>query len=310
MTASSQPRLTAVDAGLLVLVAFIWGFNFVVIALGLNDFPPLLFTALRFAACGFLVFLVPRPQMSWPQLIVVGVTLGTLVFAFLFTGIHAGMPAGLASVVMQMQVFFTVLLGVVLLGERPAFMNWLAVIVGGAGITLIAVERLALGNWTAFALVLAGAFSWGVANIVLKKLPRANMLHLMIWMSLIPPLPLLALSLAVEGWPAIRPALLDVSWSGVGAVLYTGLLSTIVAYAIWGNMLQRHQTSAVAPFALLTPVFGLLSAYVFLNERHSLSEGMASFLIVIALAINFRAAALQDYLQKTMARLRPGPARE
>ncbi|MDX3925957.1 MAG: EamA family transporter [Shinella sp.] len=304
MSSQIQNRLTAADTGLLVLVAFVWGFNFVVIALGLHDFPPLLFTALRFAVCSLLVFFVPRPKMSWLQLIAVGVALGTLVFAFLFAGIHAGMPAGIASVIMQMQVFFTVMLSVIALGERPRLASWLAVIVGGTGVALLASERMILGGWPAFSMVLAGALSWGVANILLKTLPKANMLHLMIWMSLVPPLPLLALSSAIEGWSAIESALSKGSWSGIGAVLYTGLLSTVLAYAIWGSMLQRYQASTVAPFALLTPVFGLLSAQVVLHEHHSKLQGVASMLIVGALAINLWGSTLQIRIQALASRLR------
>lgn len=302
MVEKAPSKLTAGDTALLVLVAFVWGFNFVVIALGLHNFPPLLFTALRFATCALLVFLVPRPQMGWAQLTAVGIALGTLVFAFLFAGIHAGMPAGIASVIMQMQVFFTVLLGMVVLAERPLLTSWLAVIVGAAGIVLLASERMALGGWAAFSMVLAGALSWGAANILLKALPKANMLHLMVWMSLVPPLPLLALSFVIEGRPAIETALWGLSWAGVGAVLYTGLLSTVFAYAVWGSMLQRYQTSIVAPFALLTPVFGLLSAQLVLHEHHTSTQTAAVILIVLALAINLWGSSLQNYLLATATR--------
>jgi O-acetylserine/cysteine efflux transporter len=310
MAEKATHKLTAGDTALLVLVAFVWGFNFVVIALGLHDFPPLLFTALRFTTCALLVFLMPRPQMGWLQLIAVGLALGTLVFAFLFAGIHAGMPAGIASVIMQMQVFFTFLLGMIVLAERPLLTSWLAVFVGGAGVVLLASERMALGGWAAFWMVLAGALCWGAANILLKALPKANMLHLMVWMSLVPPLPLLALSFVIEGRLAIETALRSLSWLGIGAVLYTGLLSTVFAYAVWGCMLQRYQTSIVAPFALLTPVFGLLSAQLVLHEHHTNTQTAAAILIVLALAINLWGASLQNRLLAAATRWRSRVLRE
>jgi O-acetylserine/cysteine efflux transporter len=197
-----------------------------------------------------------------------------------------------------------VLLGVILLQERPGAMNWLAVGIAASGMLLIGSQRMILGEWTGFALVTLGALSWGVANILLKRLPKTNMLHLMIWMSLIPPLPLLAFSVFIEGWPAIRSALRDIDWPGFGAVLYTGLLSTVVAYAIWGRMMQRYSTATVAPFALLTPVFGLSLAYGLLGEQHSVPEALASLLVVSALAINFWAVPLQLQLAKLLSKLR------
>jgi len=290
---TSEPGLKLADVALLTAVALIWGLNFVVIALGLKGFPPLLFSALRFLVCAFpVIFFVPKPKVGWWSLLAVGIVLGTLVFAFLFVGINMGMAAGLSSLVMQMQVFFTVILGVVMLKERPLPLNWFAVLLGLAGIAMIAVERAENGGIAAFAVVLAGALSWGFANILLKTLPKVNMMHLMVWMSLVPPLPLLILSGLFEGWDRMQSAVVQTTWLGVGAILYTGLLSTVLAYGIWGRMLQRHTTTAVAPFALLTPVFGLVSASIFLGERYSGAEAIASILVVAALGLNIWAAPL------------------
>ncbi|CAN7179325.1 EamA family transporter [Pararhizobium sp. LjRoot238] len=303
MLKSEGGRLSLADTGLLILVAFVWGFNFVVIAVGLNSFPPLLFSALRFLVCALpAVFLVPRPAVRLRDLVGLGVVLGILLFAFLFVGIHAGMPAGLASLVMQSQVFFTVVLGVALLGERPRPLNWFAIVIGFFGIALIASERGSFDKVSALMFILAGALSWGVANLMMKKMPKTNMMHLMVWISLIPPVPLILLSLALDGWPAIKISLVDMSWRGIGAILYTGLLSTIFAYGVWGNMLQRYQTVAVAPFALLIPLFGLVSASVFLGEQHGVVDVVASFLVVTALAINVWTPQLEAFFQTPAAK--------
>lgn len=287
MTDATTRRLSTADALLLLLVAFLWGFNFVVIAVGLRGLPPLLMASLRFFFCAVPgIFIVPRPAIRWRDLLAVGIMLGTLVFAFLFAGIAAGMPAGLASLIMQSQIFFTILFGVVLLKERPRPMNWLAIAVGAAGIVTISLERSGAGNILAFLLLLAGALSWGIANIILKHLPKTGMLPLMIWMSIVPPLPLLAASLLLEGTDRITAAFLDPSPIVIGAVLYTGLLSTILAYGIWGHMLQKYETALVAPFAMLVPVFGLLSAALVLGEMPSSAELAASALVLAGLALN------------------------
>ncbi len=299
MTDLTARRLSAVDALLLLLVAFLWGFNFVVIAVGLKGLPPLLMAGLRFSVCAVPgIFVVPRPAIRWRELLAVGVMLGTLVFAFLFAGIAAGMPAGLASLIMQSQIFFTILFGVVLLKERPRPVNWVAIAIGAAGILIISVERSGAGNVYAFLLVLSGALSWGVANILLKRLPKVGMLPLMIWMSIVPPLPLLAGSLVFEGPERILAAVSQPSLLVIGAVLYTGLLSTILAYGIWGNMLQKYPTALVTPFAMLVPVFGLASAALVLGEMPSPLELLASGLVLTGLALNIWGERLLRLLGK------------
>lgn len=280
-------RLNPVDGAILVMVAFLWGFNFVVIAVGLDHFPPLLFSALRFLICAFpAVLILPRPAIPWRDLIALGVVLGTLLFGFLFVGIHVGVPPGLASLVMQTQVFFTLLLGVAVLGERPRPLNWVALAIGFLGIALIATEQNRAGSGLALLLVLSGALSWGVANVMMKRLPRVNMLHLMVWISLVPPLPLIALSLVVDGPETITSALAGFNMSGLGAVLYTGLVSTVLAYGVWGRMLQRYPTAVVTPFALLVPLFGLGSAVLALGERYTGLDIAAGVLVLFALVLN------------------------
>lgn len=284
-------RLKPLDGAVLVLVAFVWGFNFVVIAVGLDSFPPLLFSALRFLICAFpAVLILPRPDIPWRDLIALGIVLGTLLFGFLFVGIHVGVPPGLASLLMQTQVFFTLILSVALLGERPRALNWAALAVGFGGIALIASEQTRAGSGLALVLVLSGALSWGVANVMMKRLPRVNMLHLMVWISLVPPIPLVALSLVVDGPGTIAAALAGFDLSGMAAVLYTGLVSTILAYGIWGRMLQRYPTAVVTPFALLVPIFGLGSAVIALGERYTERDIAAGILVLSALALNTLAA--------------------
>jgi O-acetylserine/cysteine efflux transporter len=271
----------------LVAVAFIWGFNFVVIRIGLDHFPPLFFSALRFLVCALPALLwVQRPKIALHDLLALGIVLGTFLFAFLFLGIRAGMPAGLASLAMQSQVFLTVLLGALVLGERPRPTSILALALGAAGLVLLALDQSQSGSLVALVLVMSGAFSWAVSNLLLKRLPPVEMGGLMVWISLVPPLPLLALSALTEGPVAMVAALRHLDLPGVAVVLYTGLVSTVLAYGIWGAMLQRHPVALVAPFALLVPIFGPGSAALVLGERPSWVAGAACVLVIAALMIN------------------------
>jgi O-acetylserine/cysteine efflux transporter len=294
------------DALALLFVAFVWGFNFVVIAIGLDSYPPLFFSALRFLICALpAVFVLPRPAVSTMRLVALGLVLGVLLFGFLFLGIRAGTPPGLASLLMQAQAFMTVALGAACLKARPSPVNWAALAIGLAGLALIAAERGRSGSVGAMALVLAAALSWATANIMMVRMPRINMLHFMAWMSLVPPLPLLALSLATEGSEAILSALAGSSPVSIGAVVYTGLVSTLGGYGIWGTMLQRHSPAAVAPFALLVPVFGLASAALVLGERLERSEAIGSLLVILALAVNVWEAPLRGLVRRSHRLLRP-----
>jgi O-acetylserine/cysteine efflux transporter len=277
------------DALLLIFIAFIWGFNFVVIRWGLNSFPPLLFSGLRFSVCALpIAFGVSRPKISWSSLILLGVTLGMLVFGLLYLGIYAGLNAGMASAVMQAQVFFTLALSFLVLGERLTRASAVAVAVGFSGLLLTFLRGGAHVQATVgFILVLLGAFSWGVSNVVIKSLPKVRMLNLMVWISLVPPLPLFLLSYLFEGHGAMFKLIAHMQWSGAFAILYTSALSTILAYGIWGSMLQRYSAALVSPFALLIPVFGLTGATIFLGTTLTVPDLFGPALIIAALILNW-----------------------
>lgn len=275
------------DILILCLVAFLWGFNFIVIRWGLDAFPPLLFSALRFAVCLVpIAFGVARPQIPWAHLLLLGTTLGLLVFALLYLGIHFGLGAGLASVVMQAQVFFTLLLASLVLGEKLAGRTIAASLIALLSLVLIATGGDASFTVPGFALTLGGAFAWGVSNVLMKRLPPVNALNLMVWISIVPPLPLLLASFIFEGPEAISAALQGVSLPGVLTILYTSAVSTIFAYGVWGNLMQKYSASRVAPFALLVPVAGLASARSFLGTDLNAAEWLGAAGILLALVIN------------------------
>jgi O-acetylserine/cysteine efflux transporter len=270
-----------------VFVAFIWGLNFVVIKLGLEELPPLLFSALRFAVAALpWVFLVGRPQAPWRIIIAIGLFLGLFKFSALFIGMDLGMPAGLASLTLQAQAFFTVLFAALWLKERPTRRQLAGMAVAFAGLALIALDfGAAPQGMIGLALVVLAAAFWGIANLFMKEARGANALNLIVWVSLIPPLPLLLISLALDGPHEVAAALTGLDRTGVGAVLYIGLGATIVGFGLWGRLLRRYPTAVVAPFSLLVPVFGMSAGAFLLDEPLGPIRLVAAGLILAGLAI-------------------------
>jgi O-acetylserine/cysteine efflux transporter len=271
---------------LALLVTLIWGVNFVVIKVGLQDFPPLLFCALRFALAALPLLLLRGPLPApWWRIVQIGLLLGVLKFGLLFVGMYLGMPAGLSSLVLQSQVFFTVLIAAVLLGERPTARALCGLLLAVVGLLLIGWQRPLGNSLLAFALVVAAALAWACANIATKRSGASDMLRLICWVSLVPVLPLLGLSYLFEGAQAITTALTQASWSGVGALLYIAFLATTIGFAIWSFLLRHYPASLVAPFALAVPVSGLLAGWLLLGESLTALGWLACLLVFGGLTI-------------------------
>ncbi|WP_099902953.1 EamA family transporter [Streptomyces sp. TLI_171] len=278
--------MTPRHIALAVLIAAVWGLNFVLIEVGLDDFPPLLFCALRFTVVALpAVFLVGPPRVARRWVLGVGLTLGVVKFGLLFLGMHAGMPAGLSSLVLQGQAGFTALFAAGLLRERPGRLRTAGLAVAFAGIALAALDHGVHGPVGAFALLLCAAAAWGLANVLTRKAAPPDALRWMVWVSAVPPLPLLGLSLLVEGPDADWAALRGISWAGVGVVLYVGLVSTLFAFVAWSYLLRRYDASVVAPYSLLVPVFGMSSAALLLGERFSALAGAATVLVIAGIGL-------------------------
>lgn len=267
-------------------VVAMWGVNFVVIEVGLDHFPPLLFCALRFAVSAVpAIFFIGRPQVAWRWIIAVGVTLGVVKFGLLFIGLHVGMPAGLASLVLQVQAVFTAVFAALALGERPDRLRVVGMGVALAGIAVAALDRGLHGPLGAFLLVVAAAAAWGVSNVLTRRAAPPDALRWMVWVSAVPPLPLLGLSLLVEGPQADLDALRHLTVSGVGAVLFVGWVSTLLGFAAWGLLLRDYDASAVAPYSLLVPVFGMSSAALLLGESVTPLAICAGVLVVAGVGL-------------------------
>ncbi|MFE6407724.1 EamA family transporter [Streptomyces sp. NPDC057837] len=271
---------------LAVLVAAVWGVNFTVIEIGLDHFPPLLFSALRFLTAALpAVFFVGRPKVAWKWIVAVGLVLGVAKFGLLFVGMDAGMPAGLSSLVLQIQAVFTAAVAALALGERPSRIRLLGMLVALSGIAVAAVDEGASGPLGAFALVVAAAACWGASNVLTRRAAPADSLNFMVWVSTVPVLPLLALSLLVEGPDRDLAALRALDWQGAGTVVYVAWITTVFGFGVWGFLLRHHPASTVAPFSLLVPVFGMSSAALFLGEEVSPLRWCAAALLVGGVAL-------------------------
>ncbi|MEU4210534.1 EamA family transporter [Streptomyces sp. NPDC026206] len=271
---------------LAVLVAALWGVNFVVIDIGLDHFPPLLFCALRFLAAALpAVFFAGRPPVKWRWIIAVGLVLGVGKFGLLFIGMRTGMPAGLSSLVLQVQAVFTALFAMAALGERMGRARVLGMGVALAGIAVAAVDEGTSGPLPGFALVVLAAALWGVSNVLTRKAAPPDALRFIVWVSCVPVLPLLLLSLVFEGPHADAEALRSLDADGVGAVLFVAWVSTVLGFGAWGFLLRGYDASAVAPFTLLVPVFGMSSAALLLGEAVSPLRWCAALLLVGGVAL-------------------------
>ncbi|MGC0418657.1 EamA family transporter [Embleya sp. AB8] len=278
--------MTRTDSLRAVLVSVIWGVNFVAIDASLGDFPPFLLAALRFALVAFpAVLFVKRPQVGWRVLVGVGLTVNVGQFAFLFSAMHAGMPAGLSSVVIQCQAMFTVLGAVVLLREIPGRTRLISLGLAAAGMAVIAFGRGQGASVWPFLLVLGAGASWGLGNVLTRKAGIPGGLGLVVWSALVAPLPLLALSLTVEGPTKDWESLTTASWSGVAGLAFTVALSSWLGYGMWFALLSRHSASAVAPYGLLVPIVGILTAWAVLGERPTWIEATGAAVVVIGIAL-------------------------
>jgi O-acetylserine/cysteine efflux transporter len=274
------------DMILAALTSMVWGFAFIATRVALDSFSAPQLTALRFLIAALPIIFVPRPRIAWSSLVLIGLTLFAGQFLLLFFAFAAGMPPGLASVSQQMQVFFTVILAATFLRDVPSGRQCLGMAVAFAGLALIGVTIGGDLPPLALALALAGALSWAIGNVLVKRHAAVPIFPLVVWCSLMPPLPSLLLSAAIDRESLIA-ALAHASWLSLAAALYLGTITTIFGYAVWGRLLQTYSSSVVAPFALLSPCTGIIaSALIFGEAFPPLREaGMALILAGLAIVV-------------------------
>ncbi len=279
--------LSLPHALLAIAVAAVWGTNFVVIRLGLDDLPPLLFATLRFSfALLPAVFFLKRPQVPWRRLASYGVAIGAGQFGLLFIAMNGHISPGLASLVVQSQVFFTIALSMRETGERVRSFQWLAVAMAASGLLLIALHGGGDATPLGLGLVLLAALAWACGNTVARRDPGVNMLAYVVWSSLFAVPPLLALSLLIEGPAAIGAGLARSDLGTFAAVLWQSVGNSLFGYAAWGWLLGRYPAATVAPMSLLVPVFGMAASALWLGESLPPWKLAAAGLIIAGLALN------------------------
>jgi O-acetylserine/cysteine efflux transporter len=286
------------DLTLALLVVTIWGANFTVIKLGLDGIPPMLLAALRFMLASLpAIFFVRRPEIHIRYLLSYGFTVGVGQFGCLFYAMHIGMPAGAASVILQAQAFFTLIFATILLRESVTRVQWLGLIIATIGLGLVGYNDqtsvLAIPQ-TALLLTLCGAASWGLSNIIVRKASASALSHnkeldmfsLVVWSSLIPPLPLLGLAVYLNSPTELIESFTQLNGMSIFSIIYLAFGATLIGFGIWSKLLSKYSASKVAPLSLLVPVIGLLTARIVLNEQFSYYQWIGCLSIMLGLLIS------------------------
>jgi O-acetylserine/cysteine efflux transporter len=269
------------------IVTFIWGTNFVFIKMGLNELPPFLFASIRFTLVALpLVFFMPKPKASWGLIAAYGLFVGVGQFGLMFYAMQSDISAGLASLVLQMQVFFTIVLALYAFKETVTGGQWFALAISFLGVGLIASQ--VGGSTTFFGIILAllAALSWALGNITVKKSGKVDIIAFLAYSSLFAAPVLAFLSLYFEGWGVIKISLQSASMSSVYVVLWQTIGNTLIGYGLWNFLLHRYDASVVTPWALLVPVSGMGASYLMLDEAMPAWKLIAASLIILGLVIN------------------------
>jgi len=278
---SNTINLTPKHLLLLLSVIIIWGVNFVAVFIGLKSFPPFLLSALRFGLSALpWVFFMPRPKAPMKLILYYGLFNFALQFGFLFTGIHLGIAPGLASLILQIQVFFSIGLAFLFFQDRPSLFKIAGSMISFIGIGIVALHIDGGGTFLGLILMLLAAFSWAAGNMFTKKIHSESPLALVVWGNLAAFPVMVLVSFIFEGPLIILSSLQNVSWPAIAALCYIVYCSTHIGYGAWGFLIKSYSTSVVVPFTLLIPVVGFLSSAIFLGEELQSWKLLASLFIM------------------------------
>jgi len=272
---------------LALAVVAVWGTNFVVIKLALGQMPPLLFATLRFLVVLLpMVFFLQRPAVPWRNLAGYGLLIGVGQFGLLFVAMNGHISPGLASLVIQTQVFFTIGLAMLMAGESLQRVQWIALALGAAGLGVIVSHTDGSTTLLGLGLILLAALSWAGGNLVSRAAGRINMVAYVVWSSLFAVPPLALLTLWVEGWASIAAGLQQADTFTWAAVAWQAWGNSLFGYAAWGWLLSRYSAATITPMALLVPVFGMAASAWWLGEGLPGWKLLAAFLVLLGLALN------------------------
>jgi len=288
-------HLSGRDTALALLVVFFWGSNFVVVRWGLGTLPPLLMAAIRFALVLFpAVFFLKKPDVSWNSLALYGLSVGTGQFGLLYIAMNGFISPGLASVVMQMQVFLTIAVAAFRTGEKPHVHQLLGLLPAIAGLAVILTHNGEDITSVGVVLVLLGATCWATSNQTTREAARVaaargaplNPLAYVVWASLFAMPGLLIASLLLEGPARDLAAVMTSNWIIWPTLVWQSAANTLFGYAVWAWLLSRYPAGTVAPMSLLVPVFGMGASALVLHEPLPAWKLLACLLIMAGLAVN------------------------
>ncbi|HAT1727303.1 TPA: EamA family transporter [Legionella pneumophila] len=272
---------------LALLVVFVWGINFIFVKLSLEEFSPLLLCAVRFLLASVpAVFFIKPPAVPFKIIAGYGLIMFALQFALLFIGLRVGMTPGVASLLMQVQVFFSMFFAIIFLGEQPQVGQIIGALIAFIGIGVVALHFDHNVSLMGFLCILAAAASWGIGNLITKKIHSVNLIAVIVWSSFVACLPMFILSLVFEGPESFVTAYEHMTWKGIFSVLYIVYISTWVGYGVWNWLISRYPVGMVVPFTLLVPVVGILSSVFILGEPFYLWKLVAGLLVISGLCIN------------------------
>lgn len=286
------------DILIALLVIVVWGANFTVIKLGLHGVPPMLLVAIRYTLVAFpAVFFIKKPNIEWKYIFYYGLTVGVGQFACLFYALEIGMPAGLASIIVQIQAFISPFLGAIFLKEKINPKQLVGFFVAGIGLVVIGIASLSadanipLG---ALVLTLLAPVFWAISNIISKyasdlaasKGEKLPMLNMVVWASLVPPIPMLALALMIDTPATLLHSLMNLEFISIFSALYLAFGATLFGYGYWNILISKYSMGKISPLSLLVPVTGLFTAWLVLSEQMSPMQWLGTFIILLGLMIS------------------------
>jgi O-acetylserine/cysteine efflux transporter len=284
---------------LAILVTSIWGFNFVVVTVGMEGISPLLLCFTRLFLTSIpAVFFIKKPDIPLSKIILYGISMFSIQFSLLFSAIYAGVTPGLASILIQFQVFFTILFGLLLFKEKLKPWQIAGALISFAGIAIVGMHVGGEVTWAGIFLIIGASASWGIGNVVSKHIGKVNIVSLVIWGSLISWPPLLLFSIWFEGLDNMLETAQYLTWTSIGAALYITYVSTLFGFCVWSWLLAHYPLATIAPFTLLIPIFGILSAALILDEALQPWKISAGVLVIAGLCVNMLGPKLQLRLAK------------
>ncbi len=296
------------DLILALLVVIVWGANFTVVKLGLSGVPSMLLVFLRYLITSLAVFFVKKPNTEWKYIILYGLTVGVGQFSCLFYAMEIGMPAGLASILLQLQAFISPFIAILFLKQRIKVKQLIGFFTAALGLLTIGIasggtEDVSSIPANALLLTICAPFFWALGNIVVSlasekataKGETLDMLGLVVWSSLVPPLPMLGFALIIDTPQTLVSAVLNLNAMSIFSVLYLALGATLFGYGVWNLLIAKYTIGKIAPLSLLVPITGLLTARIVLFEQLSKMQWIGVLIILAGLMLTSLNADMVTY---------------